>query len=185
MTHPGELGYNLDGSPKTSRRGRPRKATGAKTAPKGPAGPSPRSSKPPASGGRRKNYKDGLEGLLHMVALPLLPTQPLDAAAIMVHAESVATAINTTAQSRPEIAAMCEKIMTVGPYGALIGALLKPLAQIAENHGLIPTPMACKFGAVPRDQLAAQLATMVQQVAPEPQVPAQNANGYHRATAGV
>lgn len=164
------FGKTLDGRPKTSRRGRPRKDTAPKSS--GPAAPSPRSTRPP-TGGRKKNYTDGITGFLHMMALPLLPTLPDDAAAIMLHADSVADAINKTAQTRPEVAAMCEKIMTAGPYGLILGALLKPLAQVAENHQLLPTHITRKAGAVPREHLGPMLAAKLGTPPAE-----QHVNGY-------
>jgi len=176
-------GKTRDGRVKTSRRGRPRKDQ------TGPAGPSPRAKRPPSSSNtrsRKTDYTAGLTGILHMVAMPLLPTLPNDAAAILISADEVAEAINTTAQERPEIRAMCEKIMTVGPYGLMIAAILKPVTQIAVNHGLIPPQMASKFGAVPPEHLSTLLAQKFGQPIPE-QAPApqHTSNGYHHHAAPV
>lgn len=176
-------GFTATGKVKKDGRGRPtRGGAGAR-----PAAPKPRPARPSSSGPARgkRNYKDAIKGMLHALALPMLPmpSMQLDAAAIILHADDVAEAFNTTAQTRPEIAAMCEKLMVVGPYGLLIGALIKPAAQIAVNHGIIPEAMAGTFGAVPPAQLGHQLAAMLHPTAPTPPpVPQQqHVNGYAAA----
>lgn len=178
------FGRTLDGRPKTSNRGRPRKNAASK--PTGPAGPSPRNSRPSSSGssGRKpRDYTEGLTGILQMLAMPLLPTLPDDAAAILISADEVASAINATAQTRPEIREMCEKIMTVGPYGLMFAALLKPISQIAVNHKLIPVELASKFGAVPPEYLPTLLQEKMRANLPDMPVPAQQtSNGHNHAT---
>jgi hypothetical protein len=163
------FGRKSNGEPKRGPGGRPAGKAGRRpgarpggtTRPRstGPTAPAPKRSTTPrtkSSGG--KDYRPGLTGLLHLVAFPLNFANPLDAAAIILNAEELADAVNETAKERAEVAALCDRLLQVGPYGLIIGVGLKIGAQVAENHGWLPTAVTTKMGAVPKAQLAEHLA---------------------------
>jgi hypothetical protein len=162
------FGRKLDGTPKRGRGGRPsskstrRPGAGSRPSPSGPSTatpsaprPSTAKRKPAARGGQ--DYRPAITGFLAIPALILNWFSPLDGAAVLLAADDFAEAVNDTAKDRAEVAAMCDKLLHVGPYAAIVASLLKPVAQICENHGVIPTDVAVKMGAVPKAQLMADL----------------------------
>lgn len=154
-------GVTLDGRPKTSRRGRPRKATSGPRPTGGPSGPrkapGPPRARPASSGGRSKtkgpDYKRQLDGMLQLVCMPLVFTAPADAAALVVHGDGITSALADLAHEDPRVAAVLERVLAVGPYGALLSACLGLGGQLAVNHGLVPVQMAQYLGAVSPDVL--------------------------------
>lgn len=157
------LGRNLDGSAKTSRRGRPRKAPGPTTSGAGPgtgrtkprkAAAPPRSSS--RSGPRAKpriDYKSSLDGLCQLVGVPLFFVSPLDAAALIVHQDELTTGLDQLANSDPRVAAILDRLLVAGPYGIVLAPVLKIGAQIAVNHNALPAEVGKFLGAVPPEIL--------------------------------
>lgn len=133
---------------RVSKRGPARATTARKAA------PSSSSRKAPAP----VDYRPGIEGLAQLICVPLAFTQPLDAAAVGMHTPTIAAALNNLAHERPEVAAVLDKVLAVGPYGELVGALLGLGAQLAVNHSMIPDQLAGNLGAIPREALEAELA---------------------------
>jgi hypothetical protein len=80
------------------------------------------------------------------------PVFAADAAAITIHAPNIASALNQLAQERPEIAAVLERVLQVGPYGVLIAAVAPLALQILANHGALPEGA---LGTIPQKQLIA------------------------------
>jgi hypothetical protein len=151
-------GRKPDGTP----RGKPgpKKTTGS------PAGTRPAAAAPPrrpAAKGKGTDYRPGINGLLQIAAFPLAlggkvrPALALDAAAITIHGQNISEALNAIAQERPEVAAALDRILSVGPYGLLIGAVIPLVAQIGVNHGKIPDAVGASMGAIPRKDLEADL----------------------------
>jgi hypothetical protein len=101
--------------------------------------------------------------LLQIAAVPLAlggklrPALALDAAAVAMHGPDIAEALNAIAANRPEVAAALDRVLSIGPYGLLIGAVIPLIAQVATNHGKLPEAVAVGMGAIPREALAAQL----------------------------
>lgn len=112
------------------------------------------------------NYRPAAVALLQLPAAGLAiigkftknPAFVLDSAAITVGAPALAEAAHETALQDEAFAAVLEKVLEVGPYGALIAAGLPIALQIMANHGLIaPSP---EMGIHTPDQLMAELAAM-------------------------
>jgi hypothetical protein len=81
------------------------------------------------------------------------PVFAADAAAITIHGPNIADALDKLAQERPEIAAILERVLQVGPYGVLIAAVAPLTLQILANHDALP-PGA--LGTVPPAELVSQ-----------------------------
>lgn len=161
-------GYLKDGvTPKKGPGGRPAKgrAGGRSTSRPGnrsdtaaPPAPPRRSSTPKARSGT--DYRPGLVGLFHVAAAPLtmqrksLPLA-LDGMALIMIGEEMAEGFNSLAQMRPEVAAACEKLIAVGPYGAILQPFARFAAQVAANHGWLPPQVTRSLGAVSPEELQA------------------------------
>lgn len=116
-----------------------------------PAPAAPRASKSASSRGangrNEERYRRGVLGLLQIpayalgVAARVKPVLGLDATAVTIHAPGIASAIAQTAMDSEQFAAVLDRVLDVGPYGALLGAVLPLALQLACNHGAIsPTP---------------------------------------------
>lgn len=107
------------------------------------------------------DYRPGVMGLLQIptVALAMLgrvnPVYALDAATLQLHAAPIAQAVHDTATADDRVAAILDKVLAAGPYGALLGALIPVALQIAANHGAIPVEPS--MGILSGDQLVAAL----------------------------
>ena len=90
------------------------------------------------------NYRDPILGLFQIPAGALAlagmqrPVFAADAAAISIHAPNIAEALDQLAQERPEVAAVLDRVLQVGPYGILIAAVAPLALQLMTNHGAIP-----------------------------------------------
>jgi hypothetical protein len=142
-------GLKADGTPK--RKPGPAKGSPAPAAPRRKSAPRAAASK----GGT--DYRPGINGLFQAVCLPLSFAAPADAAAVSNYAPGIAEALNDLAKDRPEVAAMLERILQVGPYGMLIAAVVPLGVQLATNHDLIPEAVAVQMGATPKRKILAQL----------------------------
>lgn len=157
------FGYTLEGQPKKSRAGRPRKgATG--TAP--PKRTRPSSSRPRAAASSGPDYRRGVLGLFQLPAGALMaagmvrPELALDGFTLAMHAPAVAEAVNDLARENPGVAAMLDRVLQVGPYGALIAAVVPMAVQVMVNHGMLPAGF---MGSMSADQLRA----LAEQQAPQ------------------
>jgi hypothetical protein len=80
------------------------------------------------------------------------PEFAADAAAITVHAPPIAGALDDLAQEDPAAAAVLDRILQVGPYGALLAAVAPLVLQVLANHSAIPPGT---LGTIPPPQLIA------------------------------
>lgn len=151
-----------DGNPKTNQDGSFRKRRGTVTGQRG--NPSARGRRPRASTAPRKaavsqqeKYAEGVAGLLQIPAAVLSFVDPVDGYCVAQHTPHIASSIAAVAVERPEVAAALDRVLAVGPYGALLGAVLPLAVQLAHNHGWIPEPMARGFGATPRRDIERHL----------------------------
>jgi hypothetical protein len=92
------------------------------------------------------DYREGIEGLLQLPAAGLMlagmQTGKLelvaDAATITNAAPSIAEALSDLANDQPQIAAVLDKVLKAGPYGALITAMVPMAMQLLTNHKVVP-----------------------------------------------
>lgn len=151
---PGRPSGTPDGHPRTRRR------TRIAPAPQRRAAPRAKSSSKAGP-----DYRPGIKGLLQLVAAPLMlaglknPACALDAAAVTLHADPLADALQETAEQQPQFAAVLDKVLSVGPYGALLAAVLPLAVQITANHQLLPPEVAGAMGALPPEELMAQISS--------------------------
>lgn len=109
------------------------------------------------------DYRPGILGILQIPAFALgaagqlNESLALDGAALSMHAPGIAEALNDLANDNPAVAAALDRILSAGPYGAIIGACLPLAFQIAANHKKIPDAMAKSCGALPYDEFKATL----------------------------
>lgn len=115
------------------------------------------------SGGQKKRYVEGISGIFQIVAAGVSMVDPVDGFCVAQHTPPIADAVADLAVERPEVAAALEKILTVGPYGALIGAVLPLAVQIAHNHNKVPEPMARAMGAHPKQEIERHLKMVASQ----------------------
>lgn len=139
-------GRKADGTPKR----KPGPAKGTNPAPRatgGLAAPRPtnrRKNQTTRTRAATPNYRDGVAGLLQIPAFILAsagrlnPALEYDGIAVATHTPAIAEAVHAMALEEPRVAAVLDKILSVGPYGALLGAMVPLVAQIAVNHKKLP-----------------------------------------------
>lgn len=154
------------GNPRTpstpGRKPGQRTGTGKKratsSAPPRPGG----APRPPSSSKAKTDYRPGIMGLFQLIAAPLglaararrNPALAADGVAIVHHGANVAEALNETAKHVDHVARALDKILTAGPYGLVLAAVMPLGAQLAVNHGVIPVELGMQLGAVdPRELL--------------------------------
>jgi hypothetical protein len=180
-------GHTADGRPKRSPAGR-RPEPGSRRSKRAAGARSP-SRKPKASASSRKaaqgaDYAQGLQDMMvgPTVALTIAgmkrPELLADAATLELHLPPIADALGKLAAERPEVAAMLDRLMSAGPYTALLSATVPLVLQLGANHGLLKggmlgtMPPEALIMEMPRDitpeQLDAMMANMGAQAPPEP-----------------
>jgi hypothetical protein len=156
-------GRKPDGSPRARPGRKPGQTTGT-----GTRRPSTRK---PAVASAETDYKTPLLGLFQIPAGALAiagmqkPVFAADAAAITIHSENIAEALDQLAHERPEIAAVLDRVLQVGPYGVLIAAVAPLALQILTNHGAVPAGV---MGTIPPGTLIANFMPNAGANAPDP-----------------
>lgn len=150
----------------------PRKGTsgtsGRKTA-------TPKTQPVPETTSNLERRANGLAGLGQLVqAGCLMFGQYADAAAIGQHFNPIAVELAKIADSNEAVAKPIDFLIEVGPYGALVTAVLPMALQIAANHGWVDASRLMGQGVMPPAVLDAQMRTQVMQMQAEA-VRAQNA----------
>lgn len=152
-------GYTRDGKP----RGKPGPKLGSRNRARKGTKPTPNRSAPTSSARKPPpgpDYQAGIRGLLQMVAAPLAmagmrkPELAIDAATITLHADSVAEGVAQAAMEIPQLQAILDRVMTVGPWGAVLAPVMALGAQIMANHGVIP---AGTMGTLTQEEILAHL----------------------------
>jgi hypothetical protein len=125
--------------------------------------PPTRATKPPGTARRQpsadpepqpQNRSQAVQGIFQSIAFPLVFVYPADAAAIAMHAEPIGDAMAETAANDPKFAAILDRILKVGPYGALFAAVSPLALQLFANHGYIPEGF---LGTIPKAELEASV----------------------------
>jgi len=131
----------------------------------------------PSTGPRRSrsktaakvDYETPVKGLLQLPAGMLAfagmrqPVFAADAAAITIHTPNIARALDELAQERPEVAAVLDRVLQVGPYGVVIAAILPLFIQLFVNHEILPAGI---MGTVKPDVLIANFMPTLERQSP-------------------
>jgi hypothetical protein len=112
----------------------------------------PRTAYRPPTGHDREFYKQNVAGVLQIAGAAVFPASPADACAIIVHTPSLSESIADLAQQDSRVAAILDKLLEIGPYGALLSAVMPLVVQILANHGIIK-PGA--MGSMPAEEIIA------------------------------
>lgn len=83
-----------------------------------------------------------------------------DSATITYHTPAIADAVHETALNEPRFAAVLDRALQVGPYGALLAAAVPFVMQLAANHGRIPA--GPETGLLTREELFRLMEAQVQ-----------------------
>lgn len=104
---------------------------------------------------------DALNGLGQLAQVPLIATRQFaDAGAVSLYWPNIAKEIANLADSQEAVANLVDPLIKVGPYTALVAAILPFFVQIAVNHNrMAPGAM----GTVPATMLSAQVETQLAQ----------------------
>lgn len=141
--------------------GRGRKPTKCAEHKKGARTPSPRKLSGRSAKSSGVDYRPGIMGMLQLPAGVLAfagmnkPELAADAATVTIYGPNIAEALNELAKERPEIAAVLDRVLSVGPYGMVIAAVMPMVLQILANHGVLPSGL---MGTVPKEALLEHMA---------------------------
>lgn len=125
------------------------------------APPRKAASRSKAAPAGKTDYRPGVVAMLQLPAFALAmagrtrPALALDGATLTYHSPAIAEAVQQTADADDRVAAILDKVLAAGPYGALLGALMPVALQLAANHKVI-APVA-ELGIMTPDQLVAAL----------------------------
>lgn len=122
-----------------------------------------------AAGSPRAKYREGVAGLMQIPCAVISLVDPVDGFCVAQHTAPISDALADLAVERPEFAAALDRVMAIGPYGALVGAVFGLGIQLAHNHGIVPEAMAKSMGATPKKEIERHLKGGVPQPAPEPE----------------
>lgn len=148
----------------------------AATAPPKKRATSPRATRttstpePTIAASNVQRRSEGLQGLAAMAqGICAVTGMYADAAAIGMFFPPVADELAKVAEANESIAKPIDLLINVGPYGALIGAVMPFAFQIAANHGWIDASRLAGQGVVPPAVLEARMKAQVLQMAADAQ----------------
>lgn len=141
-----------------STKAPPRKAAGTSSA-KGRVAPVQSNTETRTLNERRA---DGLMGLASLVqGVCLMTGQYADAAAVGTHFQPVAKELANIADGSDAVAKPIDFLIEIGPYGALVSALMPLTLQVMANHNMIDASRLMGQGVVPPAVLEAQMQAQV------------------------
>lgn len=126
-----------------------------------------RSTKAPSNATQHRRYEEGVQGLFQIPAMALSFVNPVDGFCVAHHTPSIAKAVADLAVERPEVASALDRVLAVGPYGALIGAVIPLAIQLMHNHDMVPESMAKSMGATPKKDIERHLKIAGEKYEPE------------------
>lgn len=132
------------------KNGKPRK-----NPPRSVAAPRAKSSGYKSKG--KTDYRPGFLGLAQMGAFVASFFSPLDAVAVTDHASRIAEAVQVTADNDPKFASAMDRILSAGPYAALISACVPMVVQILGNHDKVPAEIVKGMGGRSKDEVLTEL----------------------------
>lgn len=108
-----------------------------------------------------------VRGVFELVTIPLTLTgNYADVGAVKIHSPGIATELANVAENQETLAKAIDSLNYVGPYAALVAAIMPLAFQIAVNHNRLPASAAASAGVVPKESLEAQVkASMARQQA--------------------
>lgn len=125
--------------------------------------PPPATSTPKATTPRQsktvKARTDAVNGVWQLVGFGFMFTGQLaDAGAVSKHSPAVTTEIVNLAENDEKIANAVDKLANIGPYGALLTALIPLATQLLVNHDRFKaSPATAQMGVVPKAALEAEI----------------------------
>lgn len=131
------------------KNGKPRK-----NPPKGVSAPRAKSSYKSRS---KTDYRPGVLGLAQMGAFVASFFSPHDAVAVTDHAPNIAEAVQVTADNDPKFAAALDRVLSAGPYAALLSATIPMVVQILHNHDKVPGDVVKSMGCRTKDEVTQEL----------------------------
>lgn len=105
----------------------------------------------------KTDYRPGFLGLAQMGSFVASFFSPLDAVAVTDHAPRIAEAVQVTADNDPKFAAAMDRILSAGPYAALISACVPMVVQILGNHDKVPGEIVKGMGGRTKQEVLADL----------------------------
>lgn len=105
----------------------------------------------------KTDYRPGFLGFAQVGAFVTSFFSPHNAVAVTDHAPNIAEAVQVTADNDPKFAAAMDRILSAGPYAALISAGVPLLVQILHNQGLVPAEVVKGMGGRTKDEVTREL----------------------------
>jgi hypothetical protein len=105
----------------------------------------------------KTDYRPGFLGLAQMGAFVASFFSPLDAVAVTDHASNIAEAVQVTADNDPKFASAMDRILSAGPYAALLSATIPMVVQILHNHDKVPGEIVKGMGGRTKDEVTRDL----------------------------
>lgn len=105
--------------------------------------------------------EEGLKGIAQIgTAACILTKNYADAGALDMHAEPIAHEIAVLASENEKVATIVDRVTAMGPYAALIGAVMPLALQLLVNHDRVKPDAAGLFGGkvMSKEALAAKVS---------------------------
>jgi hypothetical protein len=111
---------------------------------------------------------DAVNGVFQIVGLGCIMTgQFADAGAIDMHGPGIANEVAELAAKNDQVGKVVDSLLTVGPYGALVVAVMPLVMQLLANHKIVPAEKMAAGGVVSPTVLEAQVKTAMARQAME------------------
>src|SRR5271155_3354255 len=129
--------------------------------PKGPKAPGQPKPKSLASEKIQDSREEGLQGIAQIVTAGLILTKNYpDAGAVDMHAPDIAHEVAVLANDNEKVGNIVDRITGLGPYAALLTAVMPLAIQLLVNHDRIQPTAAGLFGGsvMSKEALAAKVS---------------------------